>query len=63
VITKDSGNVGGVPEKIQAAKEAGIDVVIVKRQEIDYPKKCSSTEEVFSILGLRNIKDNGKRDS
>jgi precorrin-6A/cobalt-precorrin-6A reductase len=52
VITKDSGDVGGVPEKIQAAKEAGIDVVIIKRQEIDYPKKCSSTEEVFSVLGM-----------
>lgn len=62
VITKDSGNVGGVAEKIQAAKEAGIDAVIIKRQEINYPKKCSSIVEVFSILGLRNVKDNGKRN-
>ncbi len=52
VITKDSGSVGGVPEKIQAAKEMGIDVVIIKRQEIDYPIKYSSIEEVFSMLGL-----------
>ena len=52
VITKDSGSVGGVPEKIQAAEEAGIDVVIIKRQEIDYPIKYSSIEEVFSMLGL-----------
>ena len=52
VITKDSGSAGGVPEKIQAAKEIGISVVIIKRREIDYPVKCSSKEEIYSVLGL-----------
>ncbi len=52
VITKDSGKTGGVPEKIQSASEAGIDIVIIKRDEIDYPVKCSSIDEVFSLLGM-----------
>jgi len=52
VVTKDSGNTGGVPEKIQAANEVGIDVVLIKRQEINYPIKCSSVGEVLSMLDL-----------
>ncbi|HJO55543.1 MAG TPA: precorrin-6A reductase [Candidatus Scalindua sp.] len=51
VITKDSGKTGGVPEKIQSASEVGIDIVIIKRDEIDYPVKCSSIDEVFDMLG------------
>lgn len=43
---------GGVPEKILSAREAGIDIVIIKREEIDYPVKCSSIEEVFGLLGM-----------
>lgn len=52
VVTKDSGKTGGVPEKIQSAREAGIDIVIIKREEIDYPVKCSSIDEVFCLLGM-----------
>ena len=52
VITKDSGKTGGGPEKIQSASEAGIDIVIIKREEIDYPVKCSSIDEVFGLLGM-----------
>ena len=52
VITKDSGKTGGVPEKIQSASEAGIDIVIIKREEIDYPLKCSSIDDVFCLLGM-----------
>jgi precorrin-6A/cobalt-precorrin-6A reductase len=52
VVTKDSGKTGGVPEKIQSAREAGIDILIIKREEIDYPVKCSSIDEVFSLLGM-----------
>lgn len=34
IITKESGSVGGVPEKIEAALELGIDVILVKRPYI-----------------------------
>ncbi len=52
VVTKDSGKTGGVPEKIQSARAAGIDIVMIKREEIDYPTKCSSIDEVFHLLGM-----------
>ncbi len=52
VLTKDSGKTGGVPEKIQSASEAGVYIVIIKREEIDYPVKCSSIDEVFGLLGM-----------
>jgi len=51
VVTKDSGKTGGVPEKIQAAMEMGIDTVVIQREEIDYPAICSSIDEVFCMLG------------
>ncbi len=52
VITKDSGKTGGVPEKIQSARAAGIDIVIIKREEIDYPVKCSSIDKIFGLLEM-----------
>ena len=51
MVTKDSGKTGGVPEKIQAAMEMGIDTVVIQREEIDYPVICSSIDEVFCMLG------------
>ena len=56
VVTKESGKVGGVQEKIQAAKETGAEVVIIERQELDYPVKCSSITEVLSMLDLQHEK-------
>ena len=51
-LQKIVGKTGGVPEKIQSASDAGIDIVIIKREEIDYPVKCSSIDEVFGLLGM-----------
>jgi precorrin-6A/cobalt-precorrin-6A reductase len=55
VVTKDSGKTGGVPEKIQAAIEMGIDTVVIEREEIDYPVICSSIDEVFCMLGMETV--------
>ncbi len=55
VVTKDSGKTGGVPEKIQAAIEMGIDTVVIQREEIYYPVICSSIDEVFCMLGLETV--------
>lgn len=55
VVTKDSGKSGGVPEKIQAAMETGTDTVVIKREEIDYPVKCSTIDEVFRLLGMETV--------
>lgn len=53
MVTKDSGQTGGVPEKILAAKETGADIVVIKRKEIAYPVTCSSIDEVLGMLGRK----------
>jgi precorrin-6A/cobalt-precorrin-6A reductase len=55
VVTKDSGKTGGVPEKIQAAMEMGIDTVVIQREEIEYPVICSTIDEVFCMLGVETV--------
>jgi len=55
VVTKDSGKIGGVPEKIQAAMEMGIDTVVIQREEIEYPVICSTIDEIFCMLGVEAV--------
>lgn len=38
IVTKESGKVGGVLEKIQAAGELDIPIVVIKRPKIKYPR-------------------------
>ena len=33
----------------------GIDTVVIKREEIDYPVKCSTIDEVFCLLGMETV--------
>jgi len=35
VITKESGETGGLPEKVEAASELGIPVILVERPEVN----------------------------
>ena len=35
IITKESGEIGGAPSKIEAAHELGIDVILVNRPKIN----------------------------
>ncbi|MEK4699514.1 precorrin-6A reductase [Solibacillus sp. FSL R7-0668] len=51
VITKESGKVGSVDEKMEAALELGIPVILIKRPKIHYANKCTSFEEVQEKLG------------
>lgn len=37
VVTKESGKVGGLKEKIQAAKKLDIPIMVIKRPKIEYP--------------------------
>jgi precorrin-6A/cobalt-precorrin-6A reductase len=41
LITKESGTEGGLFEKLEAAKKAGVEVIIIKRPQIDYPEVYS----------------------
>lgn len=51
IITKESGKVGSVDEKMDAALEIGIPVILIKRPKIQYENLCTSFEEVFEKLG------------
>lgn len=50
LTTKDSGNVGGVAEKLSAAKDKGVMVLFLRRPKIDYPKKVHAIDEVIEEL-------------
>ena len=50
VITKESGEIGGVDTKIDAANELGIPVIMIDRPKIDYPTIASSFDEVLKII-------------
>ncbi|MEG0385213.1 MAG: precorrin-6A reductase [Solibacillus sp.] len=51
VITKESGKVGSVDEKMDAALELNIPVILIKRPKITYINQCSTFEAVFQTLG------------
>jgi precorrin-6A/cobalt-precorrin-6A reductase len=46
LVTKDSGDIGGTPEKVSACHKLGIPVILVERPEVDYGTKVSSIEQV-----------------
>lgn len=47
IIMKDSGQVGGTAEKILAAKELNINVVLITRPKINYGTVC---QDFFAVL-------------
>ena len=50
MITKASGQRGSVDQKVEAAKELGIETIVIERPVIDYKNRCSSFEEVRDML-------------
>ncbi len=50
VITKESGQAGSVDEKVEAALELGMDVIMIMRPKLDYGIAFSSMEEVLAAL-------------
>ncbi|MGA8942789.1 MAG: precorrin-6A reductase [Thermoactinomyces sp.] len=60
IITKESGQVGSVDEKVEAALELGLDVIMIKRPNLDYGTAFSDVEEVVKALRkLRREQDGG----
>jgi precorrin-6A/cobalt-precorrin-6A reductase len=53
LVTKDSGVAGGVPEKIEAARQENCHVVVVGRPEQTDEPTCSSFGEV--LAAVRNL--------
>lgn len=50
LISKDSGRRGGLEEKVEACREAGIPCIILTRPPLVYPQVTSSVEELVDWL-------------
>lgn len=50
LITKESGVAGGFLEKVDACENLDIPVVIISRNEIDYPNVVNTIEELNNLL-------------
>ncbi|RHW39462.1 precorrin-6A reductase [Lysinibacillus yapensis] len=50
MITKESGQVGSMDEKIEAAIEQHIEVILIKRPRIHYGQKYSTNEGILNHL-------------
>ena len=50
VLTKESGDIGGFKEKIEAALELEIPVIVLARPQINYPVMVHSSEEVVEYI-------------
>ncbi len=53
IITKESGVQGNTDEKLQAAEESEIQVIIIKRPEIEYSIVCSTIDEIVDLVKSR----------
>lgn len=52
VVTKDSGRTGGTEEKIAAASELGIKVILVGRPKLEYPLVAHDIAELLQLLAV-----------
>ncbi|AKA67685.1 precorrin-6A reductase [Clostridium scatologenes] len=50
LVTKDSGNTGGVVEKINAARKLGIKIIMIERSDENYENKTTSIEEIIDFV-------------
>ncbi|MBO0452143.1 precorrin-6A reductase [Candidatus Enterococcus murrayae] len=50
MITKESGQAGGFLEKVQACNELNIPCIVLEREQIEYPNKFSSIEELIDRI-------------
>lgn len=50
IVTKNSGNVGGVDTKISAAKKLNLPIVMIERQKINYPNIAYNFNEILQFI-------------
>ncbi|OZI11030.1 precorrin-6A reductase [Bacillaceae bacterium SAS-127] len=55
MVTKASGARGSVDQKLEAAKELGIETIVIERPEMEYQNRCSSFDEVVDYLHTFNL--------
>lgn len=51
IVAKDSGEIGGTGAKLEAAKQAGIQFILVERPQLDYPEMVHTVEDLVSAAG------------
>ena|GEM_PF-99437 len=51
LVTKESGNMGGVVDKISAAKKLGIKIILIDRLEEECINKYSSVDDIIEFVG------------
>lgn len=56
LVTKESGRVGFVDEKIAAAQELGIETVVIRRPKLSYPVVYHEFSDVIRALGEIKMK-------
>jgi precorrin-6A/cobalt-precorrin-6A reductase len=47
MVTKNSGKEGGLGEKINAAEETGVKIIILDKPKVDYPNKYENIEKII----------------
>lgn len=57
MITKESGKVGSVDEKLEAALESGIETIMIARPNVNYQNVHSNFEEVIKELNKQVSKN------
>jgi len=50
VVTKESGDAGGFSEKLEAARELGLNLVVIERPALHYPVLCTTYPEIVREL-------------
>lgn len=53
IVTKDSGDAGGMMAKVQAAKKLGVPIIVIARPNMQYPLVASTFELVLEKLACK----------
>lgn len=53
LVTKDSGDEGGMAEKIEAATQTGAQVIIIQRPTLEYPTVFSNYNDMIQQLKIK----------
>ena len=61
VLSKESGSIGGLDTKIEAAVDLGIPILIWLRPMISYPLCVESAHEVLKVIQTRQMNKGGYR--
>ena len=50
LVTKESGDDGGIREKLDAAMDTGVEIVLIERPTLTYPELCYDRESLYGRI-------------